>query len=73
MLFFAINHFPTQNLLSDAKMGEDVVKGLGGGNESTSDISKLKENEFKVFGNNVSREACFKRLADTGEMLVRAL
>ena len=30
-----------ETLLSDAKMGEDVVKGLGGGNEATSDISKL--------------------------------
>ena len=28
-------------LFTDAKMGEDVVKGLGGGNEATSDISKL--------------------------------
>ena len=27
--------------LSDAEMGEDVVKGFGGGNEATSDISKL--------------------------------
>ena len=41
MLFFAKNHFPTQNLLTDAKMREDVVKGLGGGNEATSDIGKL--------------------------------
>lgn len=28
-------------LFTDAKMGEDVVKGLGGGNEATSDIGKL--------------------------------
>ena len=28
-------------LFTDAKMREDVVKGLGGGNEATSDIGKL--------------------------------
>ena len=30
-----------QIVLADAKMREDVVKGLGGGNEATSDIGKL--------------------------------
>ena len=30
MLFFAKNHFPTQNLLSDAKVAEDRVEHLVG-------------------------------------------
>ena len=43
-LLFKLSMFSclsAQNLLTDAKMGEDVVKGFGGGNEATSDISKL--------------------------------
>ena len=31
MLFFAKNHFPTQNLLSDAEVGEDVAEDVVGG------------------------------------------
>ena len=31
MLFFAKNHFPTQNLLSDAEVAEDGGEDVGGG------------------------------------------
>ena len=31
MIFFANNHFPTQNLLSDAEAAEDCAEDLVGG------------------------------------------
>ena len=31
-------YFSTQNLLSDAEMGEDIVEGLLGGNLSAGDV-----------------------------------
>ena len=39
------DHFPTQNLLSDAEMGEDVVEGFLGGDGAAGDVGERGEGE----------------------------
>ena len=43
MLFFAKNHFPTQNLLSDAEMREDITKDFISGDGIARDFGKMEE------------------------------
>ena len=58
MLFSAKNHFPTQNLLSDAMILEDVVKDFVGGEEVFSeDGVDGGEGAAEVFGDEVGGEA----------------
>lgn len=70
MLFFAKNHFPTQNLLSDAEMGEDVVEGVLGGDGGAGELAEEVENVAKVFGNEVGGKAGCEGGMDGGERVV---
>ena len=77
MLFFAKNHFPTQNLLSDAKfslsdteMGEDVVEGVLGGDGDAGELAEEVENVAQVFGNEVGGKTGCEGGMDGGERVV---
>ena len=56
MLFFAKNHFPTQNLLSDAEVVEDVVEGFLWGNLAAGDFGEDVEDLAEVFAEKVTAE-----------------
>ena len=70
MLFFAKNHFSTQNLLSDAEMREDVLEGFLAGDGTAGDFAKVGENEAEVFGYKVGRQLVRKAVDDTCEAVV---
>lgn len=53
MLFFAKNHFPTQNLLSDAKAGEDGGEDVRGG-EGAGDGGEVVDGGAEVLGKEVA-------------------
>lgn len=67
MLFFAKNHFPTQNLLSDAEMAEDVVESFLGGDLAAGDVGEMVEGEAEVFGEEVTGEVGVEAFEDTEE------
>ena len=48
-------HFPTQNLLSDAEMGEDVVEGFLGGDGAAGDVGERGEGKAEILGDEVCR------------------
>jgi len=56
MFFFAKNHFPTQNLLSDAEVGEDVLEDFVWGDGASCDFGEVGEGEAEVFSEEVARE-----------------
>ena len=67
MLFFAKNHFPTQNLLSDAEMLEDVVEGVLAGDASTEDAVEGIDDSVEVFCNQVATEMRLESIDDVLE------
>ena len=64
------NHFPTQNLFSDAEVGEDVVENLGGGDDATSDVGKGIETLTEVFTQKVVGDVHLKTIKNTGDALL---
>ena len=49
-------YFPTQNLLSHAEMGEDVIEGFLGCDFAAGDLSYVVEDLAQVFGYEVATE-----------------
>ena len=64
------NHFPTQNLFSDAEVGEDVVENLGGGDDATSDVGKGIETLTEVFAQKVVGDVHLKTIKNPGDALL---
>ena len=73
MLFYAKNHFPTQNLLSDAKVLEDVVEGVLAGDASTEDTVEGIDDGVEVFCNQVATEMRLESVDDVLECSMRLL
>ena len=73
MLFYAKNHFPTQNLLSDAKVLEDIVERVLAGDASTEDTVEGIDDGVEVFGNEVATEMRLESVDDVLERSVRLL
>ena len=71
MVCFSLqNHFPTQNLFSDAEVGEYVVENLGGGDDATSDVGKGIETLTEVFTQKVVGDVHLKTIKNTGDALL---
>ena len=69
MLFFAKNHFPTQNLLSDAEVLEDVAKDLVGG-DVAGDGGEVVDALADVLTQEIARYAVLEALADAPDALL---
>ena len=61
------DYFPTQNLLSDAEMAEDVVESFLGGDLTAGDVGEMVEGEAEVFGEEVTGEVGVEAFEDTEE------
>ena len=57
--------FPTQNLLSDAEVAEDVVEGFLGGDLTAGDFGEDVEDVAEIFGEEVTADAAVKAFDDT--------
>ncbi len=64
---FMENHFPTQNLLSHAEVGKDVVEDVFGGDFAACDFAKVMEAPSEVFGHKVCRGLVGKGFLGTTE------
>ena len=62
-----LDYFPTQNLLSDAEMAEDVVESFLGGDLTASDVGEMVEGEAEVRGEEVTGEVGVEAFEDTEE------
>ena len=62
-----LDYFPTQNLLSDAEMAEDVVESFLGGDLTAGDVGEMVEGEVEVFGEEVTGEVGVEAFEDTEE------
>ena len=69
-VFLCKNHFPTQNLFSDAEVGEDVVENLGGGDDATGDVGKGIETLTEVFAQKVVGDVHLKTIKNPGDALL---
>ena len=57
MLFFARNHFPTQNLLSDTEVLENISKNFIRGYLSAGNLCQLVKTDTQVLTDEVSAKA----------------
>lgn len=60
MLFFAKNHFPTQNLLPDAEMREDIVESVLRGDAVAEDGVEGGDDGTEIFSDKVAGELGFE-------------
>ena len=69
MLFFAKNHFPTQNLLADAKVLKDIAQDLLVGDDAQN-LTQMGEAETEVLTDEVTRKTRMHSIKGAENVLV---